>query len=486
MFKIYGFSLKKPWKPTAPSSVATGNQTEVRSSTSVRNSGLVEGSAEGRDVADVAGISDDVQEEKEEEEGVRRNRLERRSEEHGRLVAAQVFLSWPQEGSRRAYQSSLTTALDHHHLSTTTQGGGDDRSRLWNGHLSSKATEDLHHLGTKLRLSQEVQQLAWWVVGSRLASVDALWTYNQLQVVQKALADGAYGQEDLDELLHSLTLYIYSQIKRLKSLHSAFPGTQAGRQLTYTLRSLQGLEQHPATRQLLDQAGQPVLPEDILAAILRHAHDWWAGVLQVIQKEEATEENPHQQVPALVEVTHMALTFLQQDAQHYDHIFNKEMGVTYTSISYGEFSKQVAQVLRPLLRPSPPRYPTRGELDGEQHRSKFVHNFDVGSSLWSLYHNLRHMHAVGVQAGGGRGEDEGRGGGRRGRETGGEGAPVESFPSWFMDSVATWLTHSQQENQRLLQEALLQDSLSVVTITPADSNTQTTSMLSNDALLQDE
>lgn len=115
----------------------------------------------------------------------------------------------------------------------------DDRCRLWNGQLSQKAAEDLSQLGDELRVSRAVQQLTWWMVGSRLASVDAAWTFTQLQHVQAALAQGAFQEDDVHELLHSLTLYIYSQIKRLKSLHSAFPssaGEQSTRLLTYTLR----------------------------------------------------------------------------------------------------------------------------------------------------------------------------------------------------------------------------------------------------------
>lgn len=72
-------------------------------------------------------------------------------------------------------------------------------------------------------------------MGSRLASVDAEWIFSQLESIQAGLDDGAYTEEEKADLLHSLTLYIYSQIKRLKSLHSAFPGGCC-KQLTFTLR----------------------------------------------------------------------------------------------------------------------------------------------------------------------------------------------------------------------------------------------------------
>lgn len=90
-------------------------------------------------------------------------------------------------------------------------------------------------LADELNLTKESQQLAWWLVGSRLASVDAEWIFSQLKNIQAALVNNTYTEEEKADLLHSLTLYIYSQIKRLKSLHTAFPGGSC-KQLTFTLR----------------------------------------------------------------------------------------------------------------------------------------------------------------------------------------------------------------------------------------------------------
>lgn len=89
-------------------------------------------------------------------------------------------------------------------------------------------------------LNWEVEQLVWWVVGSQLTLVDASWTLSQLHRVQAALAAGVYTEEETAELLHSLTLYIQCQLKRLRALHTTFPvnsaTTQHQSQLTYTLR----------------------------------------------------------------------------------------------------------------------------------------------------------------------------------------------------------------------------------------------------------
>lgn len=114
---------------------------------------------------------------------------------------------------------------------------GEARTRPWDGHLSPAALQQLARLADELDLAKESQQLAWWLVGSRLASVDAEWIFSQLKNIQAALVDNTYTEEEKADLLHSLTLYIYSQIKRLKSLHTAFPGGCC-KQLTFTLRSV--------------------------------------------------------------------------------------------------------------------------------------------------------------------------------------------------------------------------------------------------------
>lgn len=114
---------------------------------------------------------------------------------------------------------------------------GEARTRPWDGQLSPGVLRELALLADELDLAKESQQLAWWLVGSRLASVDAEWIFSQLTYIQAALVDNIFTEEEKADLLHSITLYIYSQIKRLKSLHAAFPGGSC-KQLTFTLRSV--------------------------------------------------------------------------------------------------------------------------------------------------------------------------------------------------------------------------------------------------------
>ncbi|XP_071516163.1 protein unc-13 homolog 4B-like isoform X2 [Panulirus ornatus] len=425
MFKTCTLALKKSWKNmhlVTPGS-AKGEQKKDNSE-HLREVGL------GRDIG-----APTTKNWKGGGGGVGSIHLERRSEEHGTLVAAHVFRSWPPDGHRRAYQNALTNSV-HQYLATTAQGG-DDRCRLWSGQLSQKATAELSQLGVELHVSEAVQQLTWWLVGSRLASVDAAWAFTQLQHVQSALALDAYQEDDVHELLHSLTLYIYSQIKRLKSLHSAFPssaGSQSSRQLTYTLRTLQNLQSHRATRQLLDQVGQPVVHEDVVAALQRHAQDWWTGVLQASQNQKTKEEQLH----VTVEVASMVLTLLEQDSKFYDDVFKKEMRVSHTAISYQEVSSRLADSVRSLLTPA------SFSNQEEQLKLSVVEDFSMGSPLWSLYKNLGHIHSFGEHLGG-----QGTCGPTR----------VHSYLGYFMGSVATWLTHTQHSTHLLIQEALLQDTL---------------------------
>ncbi|XP_045593346.2 protein unc-13 homolog D isoform X2 [Procambarus clarkii] len=447
MFKNCVLSLRKHWKPTSTEHETFSNLT-VAGSGGARDTGCAQGSGLAR--ASRWHCHSHIQSVPDEQEWGR-NRRERSWEEHSMLVASRVF-TWPQEGPRRAYHAAVTAALHAHtvnlHAHTHVT---EDRPLLWNGQLSQRATEDLNQLGIKLCLADDVQQLVWWLVGSRLATVDARWIYHQLETVQFAMARGKYPQEDVDHLLHSLTIFVYSQLKRLRSLHQAFPPGRHWRpQLTYTLRTLRRLEEDPGTRHLLDQTGQPVIHDDVYAALTRHATLWWGEVLGSWQGQ--AEGRLH----SLMSLTREAHSTIKQDAHNYDHVFKSEMFITYTTISYREFSRHLAKIIVPLLSPTYPALSTPTPVSTPTPKSTTLHgtdgsevleDFSVGSPLWSLYRELARLHTVVQEAG------------ERDSAADGERGDVEGFPSWFLGSVASWLNRIHHHTLARLQRHLLLDRL---------------------------
>ena len=90
-----------------------------------------------------------------------------------------------------------------------------------------------------LDLSEAALQLAWWKVGSRISTADAVWVLSRLQGVQAAISKNLYQDEELFELRSSFCSFIHDHMERLKNLHKTFPhssGIIARRQLTYMLK----------------------------------------------------------------------------------------------------------------------------------------------------------------------------------------------------------------------------------------------------------
>lgn len=90
-----------------------------------------------------------------------------------------------------------------------------------------------------LDLSDAAVQLAWWKVGSRVATADAEWLLSQLRNVQAAMSKNLYQEEEILELRTSFSCFVRDHTERLKDLHKAFPpssGVIARRQLSFTLK----------------------------------------------------------------------------------------------------------------------------------------------------------------------------------------------------------------------------------------------------------
>ncbi|XP_050717105.1 protein unc-13 homolog D-like isoform X2 [Eriocheir sinensis] len=409
MFKAYTLALRKTLEASLPGTRGAQHTKVSRA-------------ASGHPAA--AEVTEQLEDEiKGEKYGGSKSRLERTSEEHWTLVAGHVFQAWTGNCPRRSYQSSLARALTP---GSTEVPEGEARTRPWDGHLSPAALQQLARLADELDLAKESQQLAWWLVGSRLASVDAEWIFSQLKNIQAALVDNTYTEEEKADLLHSLTLYIYSQIKRLKSLHTAFPGGCC-KQLTFTLRTLQHLEQHPATRRLLDTAGQPPIPEDAAAALQRHARERWCEVVQV---EASKEEPPEQQLRRSVHVASRVPPTLKHEAEMYRQIFEQELSVPYGDICRREAINSLDNLAKTILAPGDST-PQTLSADRQRNGATPTHlqNFAVGSPLWSLYKALGRAYSA------------------CGKPEGDVKAATHYYPGCFLRSVAAWLEPTNSDTE---------------------------------------
>ncbi|KAK3879191.1 hypothetical protein Pcinc_016214 [Petrolisthes cinctipes] len=347
---------------------------------------------------------------------------ERRDEEHNTLVTSQVLRRTcaSADTPRSTFHAALTNTL-----TAATQGCGE--TKLWSGSLPSTASEELNQVAHETGLNWEVEQLVWWVVGSQLASVDASWTLSQLHRVQAALAAGVYTEEETAELLHSLTLYIHCQLKRLRALHTTFPvklvssNSQHQSQLTYTLRTLGCVERHSCTRALLDQVGQPPVEEDVAAALLRHAHDWWSEVLWACGWHAVGESRVRvgDAAPLLASLP----ATLRDLNQSYHHVFLTELKIPYASLSHRELCRHLAYLTKALLDSTP----LRSGRGVRCQRQSAMENFGIGSPLWSVYKSLGQIYS------------------RMGEECGSSSSELycpSDYPGCFLASVGAWLTHT--------------------------------------------
>lgn len=90
-----------------------------------------------------------------------------------------------------------------------------------------------------LDLSEAAIQLAWWKVGSRVATADSEWILSRLRDVQVAMSKNLYQEEEILELRSSFRSFVHDHTERLKDLHKAFPpssGVIGRRQLSFTLK----------------------------------------------------------------------------------------------------------------------------------------------------------------------------------------------------------------------------------------------------------
>ena len=88
-------------------------------------------------------------------------------------------------------------------------------------------------------LEEHVQQLSWWLVGSRVNTVSNKWVLAQLHKVQGALGKGLYTEEHIAALKVSLAIWTRSAINKTKNLNESFCASSrviAEHQLTNLLR----------------------------------------------------------------------------------------------------------------------------------------------------------------------------------------------------------------------------------------------------------
>ncbi|MPC09263.1 Protein unc-13 D [Portunus trituberculatus] len=204
---------------------------------------------------------------------------EERSKERGKIHLAGTVTSKAQleNKSRQSYDALLARLIHHQLTSTNNNNEQSEWSRPWDGHLSGPGAASLAQYAIMLDLSDAALHLAWWKVCSRIPTADAVWVLSRLQEVQAAISKNLYQDEELLELRSSFCSFIRDHTERLKNLHKTFPpssGIIARRQLTFTLKALQCMQNHAGTRALLDLEGLPPLHEMVTSSLATHAKNW--------------------------------------------------------------------------------------------------------------------------------------------------------------------------------------------------------------------
>ncbi|KAK4314913.1 hypothetical protein Pmani_013827 [Petrolisthes manimaculis] len=373
-----------------------------------------------------------------------------REKERGTLrITACVSSSAAQLGrtDSRSYDS-LLAHLIHHHVAATNNNNEQENNwskPLWPGKVSGPAAAALAQFAITLELSDAAVQLSWWRIGSQVSSADPDWILYQLHQVQAALGKGAYKGETLTELQVSLASYVRNCIEKLKDLQGAFPpasGVHAPQNLKSTLKILQAMQSHLATRCLLDQEDFPHLQELVSTALSEHTKCWWRSVIEEQLQGVRTAD---EQINKVINIVAEAHTFLALIADFYNPVIIKEMNINYMQTAYLSVSNKISPCVRPLIMNIYNRMPTGGaQITENSDDGKYA--LEVGTSLWQLYRNLGRLHALGVCLPADLKVESG----------------VREYHRWFSRGVMRWLELAVLRAQTMIMRAVELDSLEPV------------------------
>lgn len=291
-----------------------------------------------------------------------------------------------------------------------------------------------------LDLSDAAQQLAWWKVGSRVPTADAVWVLSRLNEVQAAISKNLYKDEELLELQSSFCNFIHDHAERLKNLHKSFPpssGVIARRQLTYTLKTLRCMQNHAGTRALLDAKCLPPLHEMVKTSLDTHAKNWWTAVIDKLRDMKTTAE----QISQVVSIVRESHDFLSIAENSYNAVFMKEMNIPYMQTMYLMISKKVNPCVRPVVENIYSCLPAFN--DQEEDAAECEYRLESGTSLWELYMSLGRLHELSEHL-----PAEAR------AESG-----VREYHRWFSKGVKRWLQLAVCRAQNMIKRAVELDML---------------------------
>ncbi|KAG0727778.1 Protein unc-13 4B [Chionoecetes opilio] len=365
-----------------------------------------------------------------------------RSKERGSIHLAGSVTSKAQleNKSRQSYDALLARLVYHQLTATKNNNEHSEWLRPWDGHLSGPGAASLAQYAIMLDIGEAALHLAWWKVGSRVPTADAVWVLARLQEVQAAISKNLYQDEELLELRSSFCSFIHDHTERLKNLHKSFPpssGVIARRQLTYTLKALQCMQHHAGTRALLDQEGLLPLHEMVTASLATHTKNWWTTVIEKLRGVRTTD----QQITHVINIVKEAHDFLAIAANTYDAIFLKEMNIPYMQTTYLMVSKKVNPCVRPLVMNIYNSLPPLG--DQEEEVGVDIYRLDAGTSLWELYMNLSRLYQLSDRL-----PAEAR------AESG-----VREYHRWFSRGVLRWLELAVCRAQSMIRRAVELDML---------------------------
>ncbi|XP_050706717.1 protein unc-13 homolog 4B-like isoform X3 [Eriocheir sinensis] len=368
---------------------------------------------------------------------------EERSKERGSIhLAGTVTSKAPLENKSRQSYDALLVRLVHHQLTATNNNNEDSEwLRPWDGHLSGPGAASLAQYAIMLDLSDAAIQLAWWKVCSPVPRADGEWIFSRLRSVQAAMSKNLYQEEEMLELRLSFARFVRDHKERLKDLHKAFPpssGIIARRQLSFTLKTFQCMQNHAGTRALLDMEGLPHLHEMVTSCLATHAKNWWTEAIDELRDVRTTDE----QISHVINILKKTHTFLSIAANTYNAIFMKEMNIPYMQTTYLMVSKKMNPCVRPLVMNIYNRLPARGNYD-EEETEECEYSLGVGTSLWELYMNLGRLHQLGETL-----PDEAR------AESG-----VREYHRWFSRGVLRWLELALCRARSMIKRAVELDTL---------------------------
>nr|XP_053636177.1 protein unc-13 homolog 4B-like isoform X2 [Cherax quadricarinatus] len=313
---------------------------------------------------------------------------------------------------------------------------------LWNGRVPDAVTAVLAQHALLLNLSIEAQQLAWWSITSQSASVDSSWALAQLKAVQSSLVLNLYSSEEQSELCSSLCCFATKCLNKIKFLDEYFPvALNSSRvQLTYTLKALQSLQDHPHTQRLLNKIRLTTIIEDVIAAIKEYADEWWNRLAHMtLGKANTVSEH----LTAALTITEEVLVHIKYVSNIYNDIFKQEMNIRAVMYIYETIVGHMVRSMQPVIVHVQTTISSEKSTESDH---KPHYDFGIGSSLWKLFKNLETISlleydiplAVRVSTG------------------------LGQYYRWFMPAVDSWLLFTNHQAHTNVREALQNDTFEPV------------------------